>query len=149
MLFNQKFLRWFIIIYFISLFSCNTTSHNKNKEGVENAMKYYDHLILKLDADSIAMLYTADGKLGDIATGRDSIKKFLSSFKNVAVLSQSSTTGSVKIIRDTAIQTGTYTQTDLVSGKDTVKVKGTYIARWQWMRKAGWHIKRMETKSAN
>ena len=147
MLLYPKKLRLFILILLISLSSCNTTSHNK--QGVEAAMKYYDHLIQRLDADSISILYTADGNLGDIAIGRDSIRKFLSSFKNVNVLSQSSTTGSIKMIRDTAIQTGTYTQTDLLSGKDTVKVKGTYIARWQWTRKEGWHIKRMTTRSAN
>ena len=147
MLLQSKILRVFIIILLITLFSCDTTSHNK--KGVETAMKYYDHLIQKLDADSIARLYTADGNLGDIAIGRDSIKKFLSSFKNVTVLSQSSTTASIKITRDTAIQTGTYSQADLVSGKDTVKVKGTYIARWQWIPKEGWRIKRMTTKSVN
>lgn len=120
-----------------------------NKSGVETAMKYYDNLILKLDADSISMLYKPGGNLGDIAIGCDSIKKFLSSFKNVRVLSQSSITKSLNIIRDTAIQKGTYTQTGLVSGKDTIKVKGEYTARWEWFRKKGLHIKRMTTKSTN
>ena len=120
-----------------------------NKSGVETAMKYYDNLILKLDADSISMLYTPGGNLGDIAIECDSIKKFLSSFKNVRVLSQFSITKSLNIIRDTAIQKGTYTQTDLVSGKDTIKVKGEYTARWEWFRKKGLHIKRMTTKLTN
>ncbi len=111
-------------------------------------MHHYDNLILKLDADSIALLYTPDGKLGDIATGRDSIRKFLSSFKNVTVLSQSSLTTSIYLNKDTAVQKGTYTQTDIV-GKDTIHVKGEYTATWQWMRKNGWHIKRMETKAVN
>ena len=142
-----KLLRFFILTDLIFLLSCNSTRHNKS--GVESAMKRYDNLILKLDADSISMLYTADGNLGDIAIGRDSIKRFLSSFKNVQVLTQSSITVSINIIRDTAIQKGTYTQTDLVSGKDTVKVKGEYTARWQWIRKKGWHIKHMITKSTN
>jgi hypothetical protein len=136
-----------IVISFMFLLSCNTTKHNKS--GVESAMKYYDHLILKLDADSISMLYAPDGNLGGIAIGRDSIRKFLSSFKNVRVLSQSSTTGSINIIRDTAIQKGTYTQIDIVSGKDTVRVKGEYTTRWEWIHKEGWHIKQMTTKSTN
>ena len=137
----------FIVISFIFLLSCNGTKHSRS--GVESAMKYYDHLILKLDADSISLLYTPDGNLGSIAIGRDSIKKFLSSFKNVRVLSQSSTMGYIDIVRDTAIQKGTYTQTDIVSDKDTVRVKGEYSARWQWIPKQGWHIKQMTTKSAN
>ena len=147
MLLTSKFLHLFILTNFIFLLSCNNTRHSKSE--VESAMKHYDNLILKLDADSISMLYTPDGNLGDIAIGRDSIKKFLSSFKNVRVLSQSSTTESINIVRDTATQKGTYAQTDLVSEKDTVKVKGEYTARWQWIRKKGWHIKHMITKSTN
>lgn len=144
---TSKFLRFFILTNLILLFSCNSSMHNKS--GVETAMKYYDHLILKLDADSISMLYTSDGSLGDMAIGRDSIRKFLSAFKNVRVLSQISETKSIDIVRDTAIQKGTYTQTDIVTGKDTIKVKGEYTARWEWIRKGGWHIKRMTTKPAN
>lgn len=129
----------------IYLFSCNISKHSKS--DVESAMKYYDHLILKLDADSIALLYTPDGNLGGIAVGRDSIKRFLASFRNIRVLSQASTTTSLKIIRDTAIQKGFYTQSDIV-GKDTIKVRGEYTATWEWLTK-GWHIKKMATKSIN
>lgn len=144
---TTKFVGSFILAGLILLYSCNGSMHNRS--GVEKAMKYYDHLILKLDADSISMLYTPDGNLGDIAMGRDSIKRFLSSFKNVRVLSQVSATRSIDIIRDTAIQNGTYTQTDIVSGKDTIKVRGEYTTRWEWIRKDGWHIKRMTTRPAN
>ncbi len=131
-------------VFMVCLFSCTASKHSN--AGVESAMKYYDHLILKLDADSIALLYTPDGNMGGVATGRDSIRKFLSSFKNVQVLSQASKTTSIKITRDTAIQNGTYTQSDVVSVKDTMNVKGTYVARWQWIKKEGWHIKEMTTK---
>jgi hypothetical protein len=143
----SKLLSLFAACVLACLFSCTTSNHSN--AGVTSAMKYYDHLILKLDADSIALLYTPDGNLGSIATGRDSIRKFLSSFKNVRVLSQASTTTSIKIIRDTAIQNGSYTQSDIVSGHDTVNVKGTYMARWQWIKKEGWHIKQMTTKPTN
>ncbi len=133
--------------FIVFLCSCNTSKHSI--AGVESSIKYYDHLILKLDADSIALLYTPDGNLGGIATGRDSIRKFLSTFKNVRVLSQASTTTSIKIVRDTAIQNGSYTQSDIVSGHDTMNVKGTYMARWQWIKKKGWRIKQMTTNPAN
>ena len=141
---------YFLLLLFANcllLLSCTTSTHNKS--GVEAAMKYYDHLILKLDADSIALLYTPDGNLGGMAIGRDSIKQFLSTFKNVQVLSQVSTTDSIHIIRDTAIQKGSYTQTDIVAGKDTLHVKGEYTVQWQWIHKQGWHIKKMITKPLN
>jgi len=98
-----------ILTGILFLFSCND---QHNRAGVEAAMKHYDHLIKKLDADSISLLYTADGNLGDIAQGRDSIKRFLSSFTNVQVLSQASQTSSIELFGDSAIQKGTYQQND-------------------------------------
>ena len=142
----SRFLKLIIIIPVVVLFSC-TDQHNK--AGVEAAMKHYDHLIKKLDADSISLLYTTDGNLGDKVYGRDSIKKFLLSFTNVRVLSQVSLTKSIDLYGDSAIQKGSYQQTDLVAEKDTIKVKGEYIAHWQWIPATGWHIKRMTTKSGN
>ena len=135
----------YLIILFCTalLFSCSTSSHNK--KGVEAAIKQYDHLILKLDADSIALLYAPDGDLGNMAHGRDAIRKFLLTFNNLKVLSQSSVTGSIKLNGDSSLQKGVYKQTVVISGKDTVTVKGEYTATWLWMGKNGWHIKRMET----
>ena len=139
-------------IYFLLIFtliitllgSCYIDKHCK--KGVELAMKQYDHLILKLDTDSIALLYTPDGDLGNIAHGRDSIRNFLSTFKNLKVLSQTSTTEFLKVNGDTSLQKGTYHQTVVVGAKDTVNVKGEYTATWVWISKSGWHIKHMETK---
>jgi len=133
---------------FIFLFlSCNTTAHNE--KGVEAAMKKYDRLIKKMDATAIAMLYTPDGDLGEMAHGRDSIKKFLATFKNVRVLAQSSTTSSISINGDSSFQKGTYRQMVLINGKDTVKVKGEYTAHWLWVSGQGWLIKHMATKPMN
>jgi len=140
----QKWTRVLLLAQILSVPSCHTKEHRESE--IELAMQRYDHLILKLDADSIAMLYTSDGNLGDIAVGRDSIRKFLSSFKNVRVLSQASVTDSINIIRDTALQKGSYVQTDVVASKDTVTVKGTYFVRWQWINNEGWRIKQMTTR---
>lgn len=136
-----------LIIVIMLLYSCNAGKHSS--KSVESAMQQYDHFILNLDADSIALLFTPDGNLGNIARGRDSIKKFLSSFKNVRVLSQSSSTTSIQINKDTAVQKGAYRQVDIVAEKDTVKVKGEYTATWLWINQKGWHIKEMTTKPSN
>ncbi len=135
-----------IFLYLTVIFtaSCSNTGHST--KGVELAMKQYDHLIKKMDADSISLLYTPDGDLGNMAHGRDSIRNFLSSFKNVSVVSQSSTTNFLKINGDTAFQKGLYYQTAFIPGKDTIKLKGEYTATWRWMRPGGWHIQRMTTK---
>lgn len=125
------------------IFWCN--AQNKNNAGVELAMKNYDRLILGMNADSIAMIYTPDGELGTIAKGRDSIRIFLSSFKNFRVLSQSSETNRISIDHDSAYQTGTYRQTVIIPSKDTVSVKGNFTAFWIWMKGSGWLIRNMKT----
>jgi ketosteroid isomerase-like protein len=112
---------------------------------VEAAMGHYDSLIKKTDADSIAWIYTSDGWLGGVAHGRDSIRRFLQTFKNVRVLEVGSTTKNIMLTGDTARQAGGYTQTALINGKDTVHVRGTYEAEWVWRGKEGWKIRRMTT----
>ena len=147
---SNLLLRLYLLSFILTamvLPACHSGKHNR--DTVVQAMQQYDRLIMKLDADSISLLYTPDGRLGEIAQGRDSIKKFLSSFKNVRVLSQSSSTSSIIITGDTAIQKGGYTQTDVIAEKDTVKVKGTYTAIWLWLPKNGWHIKQMTTTPSN
>ena len=109
-------------------------------------MQRYDRFIKAVNADSIALLYTPDGDLGNVAHGQDSIRRFLATFKNVTVLSMASTTDSIAIQGDSSIQTGTYRQVAVLSEKDTVHVKGTYRANWQWTPEHGWRIKRMITK---
>jgi ketosteroid isomerase-like protein len=113
---------------------------------VEAAMGHYDSLIKKTDADSIAWMFTADGWLGEIAHGRDSIRSFLRTFKNVRVLEVGSATKNITLTGDTARQAGSYTQTALVNGKDTAHVRGKFEAEWVWSEKEGWKIRRMATR---
>ena len=112
--------------------SCSNTH---NAKAVRAAMHHYDHLILTLDGDGIAKLYTEDGELGNMARGRDSIRKFLAGFSNMKVLSQASTTDSLSMQTNTALQKGNYKQTVIIASKDTVTVTGQYIANWQWIKR--------------
>lgn len=141
--------RSFYFILFISLlsdFSCY--AQPRNESGVETAMKKYDRLILKTNADSIAMLYSPDGELGNVATGRDSIRNFLNRFNNYKVLMQESKTSFITINRDTAFQTGIYRQKVIIPSGDTVLVKGIFNAKWIWTKNV-WEIKRMDTQPSN
>lgn len=122
--------------------SCSPRTHDKAE--IEAAMREYDRLLMKMDADSIALLYDIDGDLGTAAHGRDSIRKFLHSFKNIQMLSQASTSDVVEMASDSATQKGSYSQVDVIGG-DTISLRGTYVARWKWNDKEGWRIKRMET----
>lgn len=136
------------ILVFVFCIPVVLTGHAqyKTRAGVEQAMKNYDHLIMSMNADSIAAIYTPDGELGKIARGRDSIRNFLNTFKNFRVLSQSSETNSISLDQDSALQKGIYRQTVVIPSKDTVTVQGNFTALWIWSVNNGWLIRRMETQ---
>lgn len=122
---------------------------------IHEAMATYDRLILKTDADSIALLYMGDGELGNKVQGRDSIRKFLQQFKNFKVLEQHSTIDSLSLDQDTGYMSGRYHQRVIVPVQDsldpqhkhdTVTVNGKYSSVWIRLPEYGWKIKRMETK---
>ncbi len=137
------------IIFCAAIIFIASCTGNHNKKGVELAMNQYDRLIQKMDADSISLLYAPEGDLGDVAHGRDSIRRFLSSFKNFKVLVQSSVTNLLQVKGDSAFQKGTYRQVVVTPANDTFRLKGEYTANWIWLS-SGWHIRRMSTKpSAN
>ena len=117
----------------------------RSEDTVEQAMQKYNRYILKMDVDSIALLYTPDGELGKIARGRDSIRNFLENFKKYKVLSQSFKSNLINVNMDTALQSGLYTQKLIVPVNDTIIVKGLFSTKWIWMDSTGWHIQRMET----
>jgi len=116
-----------------------------SKDSVVIAVQQYDRLIKKMDADFISMLFTSDGELGNMAQGRDAIKKFLSGFANIQVLSQVSAIGYLHIGSDTATVKGVYWQTDLADKKDTLHVKGSFTSKWIWIPPMGRRLKRITT----
>jgi ketosteroid isomerase-like protein len=117
--------------------------HEKNE--IDAAMREYDRVLKQMDADAIALMYDEEGDLGDQAHGREAIKKFLSGFANIDMLEQHSTTDNIEMLGDSAVQTGSYVQIDVVNKKDTFTVRGTYNALWRWDGEA-WKLKRMETQ---
>lgn len=132
----------YIIGIFTSLTGCKRVH---SKDEIIASMKMYDNYLVQMDTDSLALLYAQNGKLGEVATGRDSIRKFLQTFSNYKVLSNTSTTDSVKIIADTATQVGTYKQVTITPQKDTAHVQGSFHAKWVFYKKEGWKIQKMKT----
>jgi hypothetical protein len=141
----MKNITWILVGWFV-FGSCG---HSPDNEELTGAMKNYDRLILKTDADSIALLYTVDGQLGDVARGRDSIRKFLYKFRDFKVLVQTSTIDTVQITRDTGYLAGSYFQRVIVPNQaagDTVSVKGNFQSTWIKVEGYGWLIKKMQTQ---
>lgn len=126
--------------------SCGTKEQKVHeKKEIDAAMREYDRLLQTMDAEAIAAIYDEEGDLGDQAHGREAITKFLSEFQNIDVIMQASTTNTIDMLGDSAVQSGSYVQIDVVDKKDTVTVRGTYTALWRWDGEE-WKIKRMETQ---
>ncbi len=133
------------------LVSCHRPKGNSDLRA---AMQTYDRLILETDADSIALLYTVDGDLGNTVHGRDSIRNFLNRFKEYKVLEQVSKIDSLIITGDTGRISGTFHQRTIIpihdtlnTGlvQDTVSVSGTFHSVWINIPEYGWEIRKFET----
>jgi hypothetical protein len=137
-----------IIMITSGLFSC---SHFTAKETQQDIIKKYERLVLERKADSISQLFTTAAEIGHARQppikGRDSIYAFLSSFKNVHVLNNRDSISTTSIKNDSAIVTGIYRQTVIISGKDTVQVAGEFIANIVRNANNNWLIWKMKTRS--
>lgn len=136
--------------FLLSLASCLVTHQPKHANAeIIAGMNTYDSLLQKMDGNSISLLYAPDGELGDVAKGRDSIRRFLKKFAEFKVLSNRSVTDSVKMSGDSALQKGVYTQVTILPSKDTAHLTGQFESHWIWLPKEGWKIKKMITKPSN
>jgi len=134
-----------LMFAFVFLLSCSPTEKRVHqKSEIDAAMREYDRLLQAMDVEGIAALYDEEGELGNMVKGRDSIRIFLKEFSNLDVISQVSSTDDIQMLGDSAVQTGSYVQIDVVEKKDTVVVRGKYNVLWRWDGTA-WKILRIET----
>lgn len=130
-----------VIVVIISLgfvISCKSPGEKRvhEKSEIDAAMREYDRLLQKMDAEGIAAFYEEHK--------RDSIKNVLKTFTNVVVLSSVSSTDGIEMLGDSATQTGSYVQIDVIDKKDTITVRGKYEVLWKWDGNA-WKILKMQT----
>jgi len=114
-------------------------------------MKKYARLVGEMKADSISQMFTTDAEVGHEGQrsirGRDSIYLFLSSFKDVKVVRNADSVTNVSAKNDSAVVEGFYRQTVIISGKDTVNVKGQFTATMVADQNRNWLISKMRTRS--
>lgn len=135
----------------MSLMSCGYSCSQQTKDTPGSVIKKYERLVLEMKADSISQLFTADAEVGhgdqEPIKGRDSIYAFLSSFKNVRVISNVDSISSVSVTNDSAIVDGKYKQSVIIREKDTVHVAGKFTANMMRYKNKTWLISKMHTQS--
>lgn len=146
-LLKRKLTVSFALIMILSgIFSCAQI-----KGTPADLIKKYEHLVLEMKADSISQLFTPDAEIGHEGSpaikGRDSIYAFLSSFKNVKVVRNVDSISTISLQNDRAVVNGIYRQTVIVSGKDTINVRGQFTSNMIRGKNRNWFISSMKTRS--
>src|SRR5258706_14804220 len=106
------------------------------KSEIEKAIRQYDQLTFRMNADSLADSYLPNGVLSGKGMkkfiGRDSIRKFLKSFHSadIHLISNSTKAQSITFNGDSAIVNGTYEQKAKLAQGDTGVYTGTFSAKW-------------------
>ncbi|MBS1950597.1 MAG: hypothetical protein OJF59_000787 [Cytophagales bacterium] len=134
---------YFLIMLFL-IASCTN-----RKSEIESALKNYDRITFLINGDSSANLYAAQATLGGKGmkqyTSRDSIRKFLNSFKpmDIHMISNVTRATAITFKEDTAAVEGAYEQKVKVAG-DTGVYTGTFSSKW--IKENGrWLIAKMYT----
>ena len=126
----MKFLVLFIISF--TIFSCKS-SGDRAKE-IEKNMLHYGDLLLRLEADSLANCFTAEGELRGEGQkpviGQDSIRKVFKSFAGAHMLEYKITMKPTLFKSDTGVQEGSYFQKVIIPQGDTLELGGEYSTKW-------------------
>jgi len=134
-----------------TLLQSNSCSDKASGDTPQRVMKRYERLVLEMKADSISQLFTNDAEVGHAdqkpIKGRDSIYAFLSSFKNVRVISNADSISNVTVKKNSAIVEGKYKQSVILQSKDTIHVAGKFTANMFRDKNKNWLISKMHTQS--
>lgn len=120
--------------------------------AIEAGSREYERLVRRMDHDSIAAMFVADGELANPGApplrGRDSIRARLRSFAGFHVEDDRMTSDSIRVVGDRAAQFGSYWQRVRIPGGQTVEVSGRYQFDWVRSPEGVWQLQRIATVPA-
>lgn len=113
------------------------------------ATQRYAELVQRMDHAAVAAMFAPGGQI--VATGRApirgpvAIRKYLESFKDFHVESETMTADSVTVDGAEGYVSGNYRQRVRVPAGDVVEVHGSYTAEWLRGADGVWRIQRIAT----
>jgi uncharacterized protein (TIGR02246 family) len=123
------------------------SSRPSEVESVQQALQNYSRLILHMDNDGIADLFTEQGEIINPGQpeikGRESIRKFLGSFTEYKVIAESLQPDSTSVSGTRAVQFARYHQKVLVPSGKTLDASGRIKIEWV-LENGRWLIVRAE-----
>jgi ketosteroid isomerase-like protein len=139
-----------ILACLIVLSGCATKVDTRvDKAKVEAGLQQYSRLLLSMDSAGIAAMFAPDGEVTNPSQppvkGRAEIQKFIASFSDFHVLSNTDIATSTLIDGNTAEQLGTYEQSVRSPQGHLFKVSGRLEIEWVKDEAGDWQIMQLET----
>jgi ketosteroid isomerase-like protein len=138
------------LILALVLSACSTKPDTRaDKTAVEAGLYRYSQLLLSMDSTGIAGMFAPDGEVVNPSQpavhGRDAIQKFIASFSDFHVLTNSDTPTSTLIDGNTAEQIGVYEQSVRSPQGHLFKVSGRLEIEWVKSPSGVWQIMQLAT----
>ncbi|HEY5227567.1 MAG TPA: nuclear transport factor 2 family protein [Opitutaceae bacterium] len=132
------------------LSACSTKVDTRaDKAAVEAGLYRYSQLLLSMDSAGIAAMFAPDGEVVNPSQpavhGRDAIRKFIASFSDFHVISNTDTPTSTLIDGSTAEQIGVYEQSVKSPQGHLFKVSGRLEIEWVKAPSGEWQIMQLAT----
>ena len=132
------------------LAGCATKKDTKADQArVQARLQQYAGLLLKMDAAGIAAMFTPDGAMVNpsqpAVRGRQAIQKYLQSFSDYKVLSNSDEATSLLVDGDAAEQIGTYHESVRSPQGRLFEVSGRLEVNWARDASGEWYIAELGT----
>jgi ketosteroid isomerase-like protein len=139
-----------ILACVIGLSGCATKVDTRvDKAKVEAGLQQYSRLLLSMDSTGIAAMFAPDGEVTNPSQppvkGRAEIQKFIASFADFHVLSNTDIATSTLIDGNTAEQLGTYEQSVRSPQGHLFKGSGRLEIEWVKDEAGDWQIMQLET----
>ena len=139
-------------VFFIGSLVLATESQAQTHEdslGAYKALRHYESLVARMESDSIASLFAADGQLmkskSESLVGPAAVRSFLQSFSTYHVLQHRMDCDSLFFSGSRVVQSGTYWQKVRIPSGDTLTVDGRFQLEWQRSPNDIWRILRIRT----
>ena len=139
----------FLILAMV-LSACSTKPDTRaDKAAVDAGLYRYSQLLLAMDSAGIAAMFAPEGEVVNPSQpavhGRDAIQKFIASFSDFHVISNTDTPTSTLIDGNTAEQIGVYEQSVRSPQGHLFKVSGRLEIEWVKTPSGEWQIMQLAT----
>ena len=128
------------------VFAFSQSTSTEIRKAIDSGNGKYIDAFAKLDANGLAAVYDKDGARfgpkGSYARGREAIAKKVNEFMQsvTGAITVTIDTEDLWVVDDLAYETGKYSYTYRLIGKEANRIGGHYVTVWKKQSDGGWRI---------